>query len=114
MPYLIRAACLTDYVEVARSVGLEPNRMIDAVGLPQASLHNPDLKISLAAFTRLLEVSAKAARVDDFGLRLSERRLLSNLGPLDSWFASNVAFMRPCKPSPGILNSTVIRSAEDA
>lgn len=82
MPYLIRAACLTDYVEVARSVGLEPNRMVDAVGLPQASLRNPELKISLAAFTRLLEVSAKAAKVDDFGLRLSERRLLSNLGPI--------------------------------
>ena len=82
MPYLIRAACLTDYVEVARSVGLEPNRMIDAVGLPQASLQNPELKIALSAFTRLLEVSAKAAKVDNFGLRLSERRLLSNLGPV--------------------------------
>ena len=82
MPFLIRAACLTDYVEVARSVGLEPNRLIDAVGLPQASLSNPDLKISLAAFTRLLEVSAKAAKIDNFGLRLSERRLLSNLGPV--------------------------------
>src|SRR5262245_9344082 len=31
---------------------------------------------------RLLEVSAKAARVDNFGLRLSERRLLSSLGPV--------------------------------
>jgi AraC-like DNA-binding protein len=82
MPYLIRAACLTDYVEVARSVGLEPNLMIDAVGLPQTCLYNPDLKISLTAFTRLLEVSAKSANVDNFGLRLSERRLLSNLGPV--------------------------------
>jgi AraC-like DNA-binding protein len=82
MPFLIRAACLTDYVEVAHSVGLEPDRLIDAVGLPQASLGNPDLKISLSAFTRLLEVSAKAAKVDNFGLRLAERRLLSNLGPV--------------------------------
>jgi AraC-like DNA-binding protein len=56
--------------------------MLEAVGLPQASLRNPDLKISLSAFTRLLEVSAKAAKVDNFGLRLSERRLLSNLGPV--------------------------------
>jgi hypothetical protein len=82
MPYLIRAACLTDYVEVAHSVGIEPNRMIDAVDLPRACLDNPDLKISLSAFSRLLEVSAKAAKVDNFGLRLSERRLLSNLGPV--------------------------------
>jgi hypothetical protein len=82
MPHLIRGACLTDYVELARSVGLEPHRMVDAVGLPRACLRDPDLKISLSAFIRLLEASAKAAKVDNFGLRLSERRLLSNLGPV--------------------------------
>jgi AraC-like DNA-binding protein len=81
MPHLIRGACLTDYIEVARSLGLEPYRMVDAVGLPRACLRDPDLKISLPAFIRLLEVSAKAAKVDNFGLQLSERRLLSNLGP---------------------------------
>jgi AraC-like DNA-binding protein len=82
MLYLIRGACLTDYVEFARSVGLEPFRMIEAVGLPRACLSDPDLKISLPAFIRLLEASAKAAKIDNFGLRLSERRLLSNLGPV--------------------------------
>ena len=82
MPHLIRGACLTDYVEVAHSVGLDPYRMVEAVGLPSASLKDPDLKISLPAFIRLLEASAKAASIDNFGLRLSERRLLSNLGPV--------------------------------
>jgi AraC-like DNA-binding protein len=82
MPHLIRGACMTDYVEVASSVGLDPYRMIDAVGLPSACLHNPDLKISLEAFVRLLEASAKAANIDNFGLWLSERRLISNLGPV--------------------------------
>jgi AraC-like DNA-binding protein len=82
MPHLIRGACLTDYVEVALSVGLEPYHMLEAVGLPRASLHDPDLKISLPAFVRLLEASAKAANIDNFGLRLSEKRLLSNLGPV--------------------------------
>jgi AraC-like DNA-binding protein len=82
MPYLIRGACLTDYVDVARSVGLDPYRMVEAVGLPQTSLHDPDLKISLPAFIHLLEASAKAANIDNFGLRLSEKRLLSNLGPV--------------------------------
>jgi AraC-like DNA-binding protein len=81
MPKLIRSACLTDYVEIARSVGLEPYRMVAAVGLSKA-LRDPDLKISLPAFISLLEDSAKAAKIDNFGLRLSERRLLSNLGPL--------------------------------
>jgi len=41
----------------------------------------PDLKIALPAFIRLLEASAEAAKIENFGLRLSERRLLSNLGP---------------------------------
>ena len=82
MPHLIRSACLTDYVQVARSVGLEPYRMVKAVGLPRVSLHDPDLKISLPAFIRLLQASAKEAAIDNFGLRLCERRLLSNLGPV--------------------------------
>jgi AraC-like DNA-binding protein len=82
MPHLIRSACMTDYINVARSVGLEPDRMVEAIGLPNACLRNPDLKISLPVFIRLLETSAKAAKIDNFGLRLSERRLLSNLGPL--------------------------------
>jgi AraC-like DNA-binding protein len=73
---------LTDYVDVSHLVGLEPYRMVDAVGLPRACLQDPDLKISLPAFIRLLEASAKAANIDNFGLRLSERRLLSNLGPV--------------------------------
>ena len=82
MPHLIRGACLTDYVDVALSVGLEPYRMVEAAGLPRASLNVPDLKISLPAFIHLLETSAKAAKIDNFGLRLSEKRLLSNLGPV--------------------------------
>ncbi len=82
MAHVIRSACLTDYLEVARSVGLEPYRMLSAVGLPRACLRNPDVKIPLAAVNRLLEASAKAANIENFGLRLSERRLLSNLGPL--------------------------------
>jgi AraC-like DNA-binding protein len=80
--HLIRGACLTDYVELARSVGLEPHRMIAAVGLPRASLQDPDIKVSLRAFIRLLEVSTKSANIDNFGLRLSEKRVLSNLGPV--------------------------------
>jgi len=82
MPDLVRSAALTDYVEVARSVGLDPYRMLDAVGLGRAALRDPDAKISAAAVRRLFEASAKAAGAEDFGLRLAERRELSNLGPL--------------------------------
>ena len=56
--------------------------MVDAIGLSRACLRDPDIKIPLRAAVRLLETSAKAAKIDNFGLRLSERRLLSNLGPI--------------------------------
>src|SRR5262245_64870442 len=82
MPHLIRSASLTDYLEVARSVGLDPYRMVDAVGLPRECLSDPDVTIRLAAVARLLESSAKSAGIDNFGLRLSEKRLPSNLGPV--------------------------------
>jgi len=82
MSDLVRSAALTDYVEVARAVGLDPFRMLDAVGLGRAVLRDPDAKISAAAVRRLFEASAKAAGIEDFGLRLAERRELSNLGPL--------------------------------
>jgi Arabinose-binding domain of AraC transcription regulator, N-term len=82
MARMIRSACLTDYVGVSRSVGLNPYRMLDAAGLPRASLSDPDMMIPAGAVGRLLEASAKAAGIDDFGLRLAEMRGLSNLGPV--------------------------------
>src|SRR5215472_2267828 len=78
----IRSASLVDYLEVARSVGLDPHKMLERVGLPRSCLRNPDLRISADAVAELLEASARAARVDDFALRLAKRRGLSNLGPL--------------------------------
>ena len=79
---LVRSASLTDYLEVACSVGLEPSRMLAGVGLSRRCLQNPDFKVPEAAVRELLEVSAAAAGIDDFGLRLAEKRKLANLGPL--------------------------------
>jgi hypothetical protein len=47
-----------------------------------ASLHDPDIRIAAGGVRRLLEASAAAAGIDDFGLRLAERGGLSNLGPV--------------------------------
>ena len=78
----IRSASLVAYPEIARSVGLDPDKMLKEAGLPRSCLRNPDLRISAEAVAELLEASASAARVDDFALRLAQRRGLSNLGPL--------------------------------
>ena len=65
----------TGYAEVARALGLDPFAQLRAAGLNVACLTNPD-----CAFTHLLELSAHAAGVDDFGLRMAVSRRLSNLG----------------------------------
>src|SRR5215475_13835950 len=79
---LIRGAVLTGYVEVARSVGLDPYRMIDDCGLPAACLTDGEVKVPAIAVGRLLEHSARKSGKPDFGLRLADRRTLSNLGAL--------------------------------
>lgn len=82
MPLMVRAASLTGYAELARSIGLDAGKMLREAGLDRSCLSNPDQKIPCDALTALLENSAAAAYVFDFGLRLSEGRRLSNLGPI--------------------------------
>jgi Arabinose-binding domain of AraC transcription regulator, N-term len=82
MTDLIRSASLTHYPEVARSVGLDPIAMLRKVRLPVACLDHPDLRIAVSALRRLLEASAAAAGVDEFGLRMADRGGLANLGPV--------------------------------
>ena len=82
MPRFIRSACLTDYVPIARSFGLDPYRLLREADLDRSCLVDPEIKIPVGAVCRLLENSAHAARAEDFGLRMSEPRRLSDLGPL--------------------------------
>ena len=82
MPRLIRSAVLNNFVEVARSVGLDPYRMITEFHLPAACLTNSEIKISAGKVGRLFEAAAERSGKIDFGLRLADRRTLSNLGAL--------------------------------
>ncbi|NDZ13246.1 AraC family transcriptional regulator [Variovorax sp. WS11] len=82
MSSLVRSASLTHYAEVARSAGLDPLVLLADVGLSPACLHDPDLRIPSDAVRALLEASAIASGLDNFGLRMAETRLLSNLGPV--------------------------------
>jgi len=82
MTDLIRSAALTSYREVARSVGLDPKQMIRKVRLPQACLDQPEIRIAVPGFRRLLELSATESGAQDFGLRMAERGGITNLGPV--------------------------------
>ena len=82
MPRLIRSATLNNYVDLSRSLGLNPHRMIAACGLPAACLDDPETKVPLTSVIKLLEESALRSGKIDFGLRLAESRTLANLGAL--------------------------------
>src|SRR5437879_13400150 len=82
MSDLIRSATLTHYPEVAQSVGIDPRAMMRKVRLPLESLERPDLRIAATSLRRLLEASAAASGVEEFGLLMAERGALANLGPV--------------------------------
>jgi AraC-like DNA-binding protein len=82
MPALTRSASLTDYEHVARSVGLDPFRMLRMAKLPATVLDDPNLMISADSVGWLLEESARLSGQEAFGLLLAETRSLANLGVL--------------------------------
>jgi AraC-like DNA-binding protein len=82
MPNLTRSASLTDFDRVARSVGLDPLRMLRLAKLPAKALHDPNLMISADSVAWLLEESARLSGQEAFGLLLAENRSLANLGML--------------------------------
>ncbi len=81
MAYLVRSSALTDYLKVARSVGIDPYRFLRDNKIDPSALAS-DVMIPAEAVARLLEESAEAAGIADFGLRMVQSRELSNLGPL--------------------------------
>ena len=82
MHALTRSASLTDYEVVARSVGLDPFRMLRMAKLPARVLDDPNMMIDAGSVGWLLEESARLSGQEAFGLLLAERRGLANFGML--------------------------------
>ncbi|SEA21890.1 AraC family transcriptional regulator [Variovorax sp. YR216] len=80
--HLTRGATLTGYEALARTVGLDPVRMMKAAGLPIATLADKDTLVSVDSVATLLEESARESGQEAFGLLLAETRRFSNLGVL--------------------------------
>lgn len=81
-PLVIRSASMSGYVELARVLGLDPKAMMRKAGLDPRCLDNPETPVRVAAVRQLLESSALAAGIEDFGLRMARGRRMSNLGPI--------------------------------
>lgn len=82
MAYFVRSSALTNYVRVAREVGLDPYFQLTKAGIRRPALLDPDVMIAADAVRSLLDSSARDSKVEDFGLRMAETRQLTDLGPL--------------------------------
>jgi AraC-like DNA-binding protein len=86
MSHLVRAGALTNYLEVATHLGLNPQAELAAVGLSTAMLQDPEYAIPVPAAVELLENSAAHSGCQTFGLRMAESRQLSDLGAVSLLF----------------------------
>jgi AraC-like DNA-binding protein len=78
----VRAATLTGYADVARSVGLDPHAMLRRAKISPQFLLDPENRHAAAAIVDLLEDSASRSNCDCFGLKMAESRSFADLGPL--------------------------------
>jgi len=79
---LVRSAVLTNFFEVANSLGYQPREALSRVGLSQAMLTDPEQRIPSDAAVALLEEAARESDCPSFGLRMAESRQLSNFGAI--------------------------------
>lgn len=77
---MARAAVLTNYMQVATELGLDPVAEMAEVGLSASMLSSPDKPIPFGAAIQLLENSAQRGHCIGLGLRLAERRKLADFG----------------------------------
>ena len=77
---LVRAAALTGYFTVAEELKLDTVPLLRRNGLSRAMLGNPEQMLPARPVIRLLEESAEASGCLTFGLRMTERRGLADLG----------------------------------
>ena len=82
MSTLVRAAVLTNYLDVARSLGFNPQPLLRKHGINPALIGDQDHRIRSTAAVALLEETAVEAGEPCFGLRMAEGRQLADFGAL--------------------------------
>ena len=80
MSLLIRSASFTKFSEVARGIGIDPERAVRHVGLDLSCLHQPDLRVPETSLAELLEVSARSAPNASLGLLMGESWRIADFG----------------------------------
>ena len=82
MSTLVRAAGMRGTAEALRERGMAVEPLMDLLQIPRAALTDEELRISLPAYSELLERASEAANCPDLGLCIAERQDIGILGPL--------------------------------
>lgn len=82
MANLSRSAGVAGFADVVREAGADPYKFAAKAGVPPKALTDPDLRVPAGAMWALMELTAEELRLDDLGVRIAERRKLSNLGAI--------------------------------
>ncbi len=80
MTALVRAAALTNFAEVARELGCDPDALLRQAGLSMQLIRHPDHLIAASRASRVLDEVARISGCESVGLRMAARRQLSNFG----------------------------------
>jgi len=79
---LVRAAALTGYFEVADQLQLDVVPLLRETELSRSMFRNPEQMLPARSVIMLLDKSARASGCETFGLRMADRRKLSDIGVL--------------------------------
>jgi AraC-like DNA-binding protein/septum formation topological specificity factor MinE len=82
MPELTRSAGLSGFAALVSAYGLDPLALATEARLPAQALSEPDLLVAASSIAALLELAAARTGAEDFGLRLADKRRMSNMGPI--------------------------------
>ncbi|MDW3685113.1 AraC family transcriptional regulator [Cupriavidus sp. CV2] len=82
MSTLIRSALLVKYSEIARTLGVDPERMIHHVGADRTCILSPDLHVPESWLAKVLESTEQASSCSSVGLLMAEAWRLSDFGPI--------------------------------
>jgi len=82
MTFNVRGVSLSNYVEVAARLGLDPNAMLRRAGIDRRALTDRDVRLPGAVVSALLETTAAEGDCETVGLQMAESRRLADFGPL--------------------------------
>jgi AraC-like DNA-binding protein len=82
MPQLTRSAGLSGFTALVSAYGLDPIALAREARLPARALSEPDLLVAASSVAALLDLAAARTGAEDFGLRLADKRRMSNMGPI--------------------------------